>query len=382
MFAVLIAFVVIAGPVQALAANGVTIGEATVRRGETHSGDLTMTVGELTVEGDVTGEVRNELGSIVIRGTVGRNAVSSIGEIRVEQGGRVAGDVRTSAGEIVIRGDVGGRVTSSAGEISIRGRVGDDVELDAGEITISGEVGGDVRVRKGVVRLQSGADVRGGVYVEEGWVDRSAGASASIVEVRREVRDFGDRLFSLHEQGWPVFTRFDMLDGIWFGNWALGGFWRIGRAFVVLLVGMAALALFPERLRRMADQAAHQPGQSLGFGLLGVVSMPVVIFLLVISILGIIIVPFALVAMALLWLLAHIVAGFALGRAIAARIVSPEQEPWHEFAQLGLGLLVLAALGFVPFVGWLASGAATLIGLGAVLSSRLGRPSRGGAPAA
>lgn len=379
----LVAAVVLASPVHGLAANGITIGEATVRSGETHSGDLSMTVGELTIDGDVTGEVRNDLGSIVIRGTVGRNAVSSVGEIRVEQGGRVAGDVRTSAGEIVIRGDVGGRVISSAGEISIRGRVGDDVELEAGEVTISGEVGGDVRVRKGVVRLQSGAVVRGGVYVEEGWVDRSSGASAAIVEVRREVRDFGNTLFRFGSAHWPVFDHFDWFDGIWLSNWSFfSGFGRIGRALVILLLGMAALALLPERVRRMAEYATHQPGHSLGFGLLGVVAMPVVIFLLVISILGIIVVPFAIVAMALVWLLAHIVAGLALGRAVAARIAGPEQEPWHEFAQLGLGLLILAVLGFVPIVGWIASAAATLVGLGAVIASRLGQAARDGAPAA
>lgn len=388
--AALVAAVVLTGPMPALAATSVTLGEASVRAGDIHHGDLTVTIGELTVDGDVTGEVRNNLGSIVIRGTVGRNAVTDVGEIRVENGGKVAGEVRSSAGEIVIRGEVGGRVKTSAGEIVVRGRVGEDIELDAGEVTISGEVGGDVRLRRGVVRLQSGAVVHGGVFVEEGWVERSTGVSVTTVDVRRERRDFSDGL-SVGFFQLPQFDRIQVFDngfgpwsmyGQWFTPLAYGGLWRLGRAVVIFLVGMAVLALFPDRLRRMADRASDQPGPSLGFGLLGFVAMPLIIVLLIISILGIVAVPFVIVAMALVWLLAHIVVALTLGRAIAARLTGPDQAPWHEFGQLGIGLLILAAIGFVPLVGWLATAVAMLVGLGAVITSRFGRPANGGHPPA
>lgn len=380
--ALLACAVAVAGTVPAYAAStSLTIGEAIVDEGETHTGDLTVTIGEAIINGHVTGEVRNNLGAIVIRGTVGRHAVSSVGEIRVEHSGQVGGDVRTSAGQITVRGDVGGNVISTAGEIVVRGRVGGDVEQEAGEVRISGEVAGDVRVRKGVVHLLDGAVVRGGVYVDEGWVERSSGATANTISVRVERRDFDDVFI-------PAWNWFDWSDyahmpmfGVrqWF---QFNGFMRFGRAVVLMIVGLAALALFPQRMQRMAEHASEQPGRSLGFGALGLVLMPVVVVLLIISILGIIVLPFAIIAMALLWLIGQLVAGYALGRAIAARLTGPDQKPWHEFAEIGLGVFVLVIIGYVPIVGWLASAAAALIGFGAVLSSRFGRPADPSTPSA
>lgn len=358
LLAMVVAAALLLTAAPAHAASTVTIGEVTVPAGDTHVGDLTVTIGEATVSGHVTGSVRSSLGSITIRGTVGGDVVSTAGEIRIEAGGQVAGNVITTAGEVVIRGTVGG-----------------DVEQDAGEVRIAGEVAGDVRVRHGYVRLLDGAVVGGGVYVEEGWVERSSGATAGTVQVVRERREFGPSF------GWD-WSDGRLADSVWtFGmlNRMYTG-WQFGRALVLLLAGLVALALFPQRLQRMSAEVSERPGRSLGFGVLALVAQPLVIVLLFISILGIVLVPFAIVGFLLLWLLGQIVAAFALGRALSAQAFGQDPQSWHEFARLAIGLLVLIVLSYVPLVGWLATAAAVLIGVGAVFTSRFGRRPTEAAP--
>lgn len=385
----LAALAVVQFPKGAFAADfHVTVGEVSVARGETHTGNLTANVGVVTVDGHVTGEVRNNLGSIVIRGTVAQDATSNVGEIRIERDAQVAGDVRTSVGEITVRGDVGGNVTSSAGEIRISGRVGGDVEQDAGEVRIDGEVAGNVHVRQGVVYLQPGAVVKGTVYVEEGWVSQGTDVSVNRIVIDRETRDFNIRIGRFARDWGSNWREFEPLRS--FGSaFFLGPGLAMGLMFTfflrtvfLVLYGLAALALFPERMSRMADKVATQPFQSFGIGLLGLMLTPLLIILLIISILGIITLPFVVTGIILLGLLGSPVAALALGRALAERFLAPGQPRWNDFAHLGLGLVVLMVLTLVPYFGSFLSFIVMVSGFGAILLSRFGRAQANGQPPA
>lgn len=166
--------------------------------------------------------------------------------------------------------------------------------------------------------------------------------------------------------------------------------------FITLLgIGFGLVLFGRPNLEIISDTIAHTFGRSFAVGVLAqVLILPtfgVLIAGLVLSVVGILLVPFAVIASVLVVLVA-ILAGFlgvahALGERYTRRqlaqgmLGSPSS---YRYVLTGLaGMIVLwtgwAAFGWVPVLGWVAFGAAAVVtwflmtvGLGAALLSRFG----------
>lgn len=128
-----------------------------------------------------------------------------------------------------------------------------------------------------------------------------------------------------------------------------------------LLLGAILLVLFPRFSMRVADDVESRPLRSGGWGIVGLVGIPIVLVLLAITIVGI---PLALLGFVLymLALWTGVVYGeFATGRYLAGRF--DNENKWVGL--LG-GILLFSLLGLVPIVGGLPVLLALLVGLGAL----------------
>jgi hypothetical protein len=136
----------------------------------------------------------------------------------------------------------------------------------------------------------------------------------------------------------------------------------LGLMLVTIVAGMALAALAARQVRVAEQLISHDPGRVLIFGLAGLVLVPIVAILAMITVLG---APLGFALMFMVWPAAafagYLVAGIWIGEWLLYRGDRPIPE--RPYFAAVVGLLVLQIISLVPFVGAIAS----LFGFGAVL---------------
>ncbi len=270
-------------------------------------------------------------GTVSARGALSGDVIAAGGAVELGNTAKVAGDVLAAGGRVALAGEIAGDLRAAAGEIRIDGPVGGDVEL-AGERIILGpnaEIRGDLTYRSAqALQRMSGAQVAGQI-------------SRTTVE-RPELPGIVDMVLA----------------------GALGWFGVVvsGVALAALLVGAV-----PRLVAGASDTIAMDPWPSLGIGLLVLVGVPVAVPFLMATVVGI---PIGILALLLYGAL-------ALVGVIAAALTIGKQLPWmgrrhagtvgfgSRFGRAAGGIVLLALVGLLPFVGGFLILLATIFGLGA-----------------
>ncbi len=272
--------------------------------------------------------------------------------------------------------------------------VGDAVVAVAGSARVDGRVDGDVVAVGGSVHLGPKAYVRGQVVSVGGGVERAAGSrvGGGINEIRIGMPSFSPRI------NWP------RPDFSWLGT-SLGAttdliatLARLG-ILTLLVVGLATV--LPVQVRRVSDRVAAEPWRA---GLVGLAAqlffvpvLVITVLILAISIIGIpllLLVPFAVLAFLVAFLLGFAGTAGAVGHAVARRFGGSPLKLvlavlvglaiiWAltviaRFAGLA-GLPVRIILSVVLVTGFIVEYVAWTVGLGGALISRFGRKDTPGA---
>jgi len=287
-------------------------------------------------------------------------------------------DVSQHGGDVVRFGE---HVTVQKGE-SVAG----DVVVIGGSLDVYGRVSGDVvSVGGDSITVHDGGVVNGQAVCVGGVVYQDEGA-----EIRGEVVSLNLGGPFGHRTG---FRRWRMYAS------PFGFFTRLFSTVVALgvLFGLACLIMlvFGPQVDRVATALARDPLKSGAIGLLTVVALPPIIFLVAVTVIGI---PAALV-LVLAWFFANIFGMVAVSRATGSRIAHRMTVDRSPYLATGIGMLVLCALfvigllishsgGLVPLPGWLFTmtglltlSVASVVGLGAVVTTRFGRRDWGTTPA-
>jgi hypothetical protein len=136
----------------------------------------------------------------------------------------------------------------------------------------------------------------------------------------------------------------------------------LGFALVTIVAGLALAALGARQVRAAEYLISHEPGQTLLVGLAGLIIVPVIAILAMMTIVGL---PLGLAIMFMVWpaaaYLGYLVAGIWIGEWLLRRGERP--VPDRPYTAAVVGLLILQIISVVPFVGAIAS----LFGFGAVL---------------
>lgn len=302
----LIALLVVLGSVPGLAAAD-----------ETRAGGTIVVEADETVQGDLTATG----GNVVIRGTV-------------------TGDVQAFAGSIVIEGTVRGNVEAAAGSIAVResGVIDGDLDAGAGSVSIDGTVRGDLQAGAETITLGPNAVIEGDVRYD-GELDRATGATVG-----------------------GTVTRDSSVGGISvvpsIPSWAFSVY-----AFLVNLVLAAALLLvFPRFTDEMGERTVGSPGRTVGAGLVALIGVPIALVAIAITIVGIPISIMGIFVYALLLWIAYV-----LGRFVVGAWMLSYTDFGGRWVALLAGFVTIAALSYVPLVGWVFELAALLLGLGALV---------------
>ncbi len=136
------------------------------------------------------------------------------------------------------------------------------------------------------------------------------------------------------------------------------------------VLGAAALALMPKLRPALEAEAAHGAWRKLGWGLSGFAATIGAIPLLAITVIGLLLVPFALALAALLLLVSHAIGAYLVAYRLLIGWRAPDNIV-RRLAVLALGVLTVGLVGLLPVIGWIVGLLVTAYGLGSIIVARL-----------
>ncbi|MFB6119400.1 polymer-forming cytoskeletal protein [Halosegnis sp.] len=326
--ALLLVAVVLLGTLPGIAAaEQRTGGSIVVEDGETVSEDLTAFGG-----------------TVVVRGTVDGDVTAFAGTVIIEPGGEVTGSVEATAGTVRIAGNVGGAATATGGNVFITetATIDDNLEVAAGTIVLAGAVAGTANLAGGSITLTSTASVDGNVEYATGedgeFTNEGASVGGSVVQNENLSTGSG---FDGPDIGAPLVGLYGFL--------------------VNVLVGGLLLLVVPDTSRRIANRVEDDPLMTGAAGLLALIGIPIGAALIAITIIGIPVTIAVLVAYALAVWIATVYGRYAVGATVLSYT-----DVENRWADLLVGLGIVAVLVRIPAIGGVFEFVVALLGLGAM----------------
>ncbi len=264
--------------------------------------------------------------------------------------------------------------TDSEREITLV-KVGEDVVVPAGmEVDNAISIGGNVIVN-GIVR-QSAVSVGGSVRVQDqGRIYHGVSIGKYVYlqdksEAKGDVLSIGGDVIQGAESTLHGFRKvvsakdcvFCIKKEAWTNEWPLA--MKLIVMVGVLTLSLILVAFLPRWITNVAMTIKGSPWASLGWGVLAVVLFLPVILLLILSLVGMILVP---ILMIFYWI--SVLVGFtSVGALLGEKILGDKvKKSYIPIFQTLLGVVLLLALGFIPVVHWIVKGIVSVVGLGAVL---------------
>jgi hypothetical protein len=254
------------------------------------------------------------------------------------------------------RGDmvrIGGDVTVEEGRV-----VKDAVAIGGSVIVLSGgRVMGNAVAIGGDVHLKADAQVEGDTVSIGGEILKEEGASVGGNEVA---------ILSGAKGIVPAFWKWSLLD-ILYGSYLASVILHILTVLVIAALGILLLLFVPGPIQIISSTIRQATLKSGGWGVGSIVAIVLLIIFTVGSLVGILLAPVLVVAIAVVGILGCIATGLFVGERTFSTSSGSLMKPFL------IGMLILAAIGLVPLVGSFVFLVANLFGFGAVLISKFGR---------
>jgi hypothetical protein len=221
-----------------------------------------------------------------------------------------------------------------------------------GQITVSGLVENNVIAIGGPVVLTGKSVVRGNVFCIGGIIARGSGSQVfgKITEINsagitKSLRSF----FRGDTDDWSAILNILFL------------FFQI----IIVIFAILLALILPRQLTRIKQTIQTNKLRSFFYGLLASLMITPLLIVLVISIIGIYLIPALCIAIAIIFLLGYIAVAALLGDFTLSKIWDSKNK--SLVGQTILGLILLMILGLIPYVGWLIKSIIVTIGWGGML---------------
>jgi hypothetical protein len=239
-----------------------------------------------------------------------------------------------------------GDLTLLGSTLDVTGQVRGNILAFGSNINIAGIVNGDVDLYGGRAFLQSGSHIYGNINLYGGRARTEPGGSLG--------GEINNR--SQHVSLWLP----GLSDGFAFPFWPV---------LIWVTLGLVLVSLLPEHVMFVRATVASKVRRSLLLGVLSLLLAPAVLIVLIALIIPIPLAVMIVSGLIAAWALGTIAIGWLMGEYIMQALA-----PRHNtrLVQVTIGLTVLVLVGSLPYIGWLVSISAGLVGLGAVFLSRFG----------
>ncbi len=322
--------------------------------------DLYVGGGNTAIQADVTGDLFAGGGSVTVSKNVGGDLFAAGGNVNIS--GDISGDARVAGGTVSLTSDVNEDVLVAGGTVLLAGkRIGGDLWAAGGSIVVDSEIVGDVKIAGEEVLLNG--VIAGSVEVTAekltfGPQSRVSGTVSykgpqeAVIETGAVVPQISYEQTKARSAGKsfvPIFTI----------------------AFLVKLVAMflaalLLLKLFHKCVNDVSKNAYGSPWKSFGIGLASVILAPIAIILLFVTVIGFYVALAVLAAFALALIAGALIASIFAGGLVMKWIRKKDKitTGWREAL---VGIIVLAIIGLIPFIGWIVVAATFLTAFGSLL---------------
>lgn len=316
--------------------------------------------------------------NVAIKGNVEKNA-HALG-MNVDIDAPVGADVYAAGFSVTVEKPVGQDLTASGFSVDVRksATIGGNARLAGGTVTVDAPVSGSLAALAGTLKLD--APISGDVAITAGRLE--FGPSARIdgsltyrapkpVDIPASVISPDRVHFSKIERG-PAMREVQETVGRSvprFWPSAFGIFLGFLTTIIFLVVVAAILlALAPRTVERLREETITRPGTSLAFGFLGLAMLIGLVPVSAMTLIGIPFVPIVILAIVVLWILAYLLGTYALAWRVAGGFRPVEPTMVSRLIVIAIGIVVLAILNFIPFLGWLINLVIVFFGLGAIIA--------------
>jgi cytoskeletal protein CcmA (bactofilin family) len=293
------------------------------------SADIDNSVMAVGQRVDINGRVRNSVRvaaqTTTVRGHIERNLLAFSENITLDSRGWVEKDATLFGNEIVIRGRVGGLLHAGGNTVTIAGQIDGDAKIEGHKVVIlpTAIIGGRLTIEsENEPTIDEGASILGGVTVG-----------------KPEGKDTG----------------YSTGDFVWDAWWFLARF----------VTGLLLLVLFRPFMRESIHCLSAASLRSLGLGALFLICLPIAAVILGLTVLGIPVAILVMLGWIVLIYLAPVFVGLAIGDMILGR--TRMSRGLGLIAGMFLGVLIVALVTGIPYVGWLAELIVLCSGLGGFL---------------
>jgi len=343
--------------------------EVTVSKNEVVDRNLIRAAQTVNIEGRVDGDVIIAANEITISGRVGGDVIAAGNIIRIT--GSVEGNVRVAGNNVEIDANIGKNLNAFGNTVNIsektsvawsallfgstvnlRGQIGGHLDGGAVNFKIYGQVGGDSTVHlsnDGNLTLYEESEI-GGTLTYKGEA-----ASQLTLESGATV---GQKEFVV--QKIPSISWKSLV------GWGTGFyvFFKLIKLFGLFVVGLILIALFHKKLFAVTEAMWKKPANQIGWGAVYLIVIPIIIFLLLLTVIGL---PLAIIAALLYGIalyLTQIFVGLLIGKK-ALESINKNKEVSLTWAMV-LGVFIYLLLITIPVIGWLINLVGTIWVLGAI----------------
>ena len=287
------------------------------------------------------------------------NAVVSIGHDSNLASGEHAAAVVSVLGSSTSAGEVDAAVVSVFGNTRVTGPVGEAAVAVMGSTSVDSKVKGQVVAVLGDVELGPNADVGGDVVVVGGMLHRDP--AAIVHGTVQQVVQFGA---GGHLEWLHTWVKHCLVYGRPLAI-APGLGWAWGFAFTFFALYLLIAVLFPKGIEQCVRTMEEQPGRSVLASILTVLAKPIVFVLLVVTVIGIALVPFLALGLFVAGLFGKTVALAWIGRRILR--VGHDGAAGPPVLAVLIGGVAVLLLYMVPVLGFVLYKTLAILGLGIVV---------------
>jgi hypothetical protein len=316
------------------------------------AGDAFLAGGNVSIASEIEGDLIAAGGSISVGGNIGDDVYVAGGDVNVDA--IVSGNARVAAGDITVgpATAIGGNAMLTGGKVDFEGGTQGNLQAAGAHVRIDGTIDGDVRIHAEEITIGPNTHISGTLIargpnapeVSEGAVI-AGGVDYHEAPARRWFSDTRDSVRDTAHLAGTI-------------TWFIGSF---------LVAALYAL-VFPGAANRAVELLGREPLKAMLLGFAMLASLPFVLVLLTITIIGIplalLLVPLCLLLLFLGWVTTALFLG-RKGLAVV-RGTRPVTRGW-TLAALFTALVALWLMRRIPLIGWWIAMIALVAGVGALV---------------
>jgi hypothetical protein len=311
----------------------------------TINGDAFIAGGIVEINGTINGELFVAGGQVSVNGKVTDRVIAAGGNVRLA--GRTDKSIIAAGGSVILTrvGSAGENLLGAGGNVMVDGTVGGNARLAGGHVDIGGEVKGNLDDASEYFRTENGAVVRGDLTV--------ATKDSANVEIAQGTTR-GTYTLKIHKE--EAESRI-----LGFRPWRI-----ICKLLFMLSLFVCALVLsfmFPKQILSIGTTMMERPGESVLAGIATLIFAPIAAVVLFITVIG---VPLGILLLGYYFWLMYL-SQLTLGVALGFRLMSSDgKQGWALFGTVAVGMLIVDAVTFIPFVNVIVILAGLVLGVGAL----------------